>query len=46
LICIEILTRTPEEKRPLGKLRFSFDDNFTMFVKKIGFDVPQWINFA
>jgi hypothetical protein len=47
LIFIEIfLTRTHEEKRPLGKLRCSFDDNIIMYVKEIGCDVAHWISFA
>jgi len=46
LLGYKILTRTPEEKRPLGKLRCCFDDNITMYVKEIGCDVSHWISFA
>ena len=42
----KILSRTLEGKRPLGKLRSSFDDNIKMYVKEIGWDVAHWINFA
>lgn len=42
----KILTRTPEERRPLGKLRHSCEDNIIKYVKEIGCDVAHWINLA
>jgi hypothetical protein len=42
---IKFWSENPEGKRPLGKIRRSWEDNVRMDLKKIGSDV-DWIHLA
>ena len=42
---LKILTGTPtEKKRPLGKPRRRWEDNFRMDIKEIGINTRNWVD--
>jgi hypothetical protein len=41
-----ILVRKPEGKRPLGRPRCRWVDNIKIHLRKIGWDVMNWIDLA
>jgi hypothetical protein len=41
-----ILVVKPEGKRPLGRLRCGWEDNIKMVLRKIGWEVVDWIHLA
>jgi hypothetical protein len=42
----KILVGKPDGKRPLGRLRHSWEDNIRMDIKEIGWDDVDWIHLA
>jgi hypothetical protein len=42
----KILTRKPEGKRPLGRLRCRWKDTFKMKLKETGCECGDWIRLA
>ena len=42
----EILTGTPTGKRPLGKPRRRWEDNFRMDLEEIGISAGNWVDSA
>ena len=41
-----ILTGTPAGKRPLGRPRCRWEDNFRMDLKEIGINTRNWVDSA
>jgi hypothetical protein len=41
-----VLVRRPEGKRPLGRPRRRWEDNFKMDLRDIGIDGANWIRLA
>ncbi|KAJ4450642.1 hypothetical protein ANN_02071 [Periplaneta americana] len=41
-----VLVGRPEGKRPLGRLRCSWEDNIKMDLREVGYDGRDWINLA
>ena len=44
--CIQSLVGKPEGKRPLGRLRRRWEDNFKMHLREVGHDPGDWIALA
>jgi hypothetical protein len=42
----KILTDIPAEKRPLGRPRRRWEDNIRMYLKKIGINTRNWVDWA
>ena len=42
----KILTGTPADKRPLGRLRHRWEHNIRMGVKEIGINTRNWVDLA
>ena len=42
----KILTGTPAGKRPLGRPRYTWEDNITMDLKEIGINWRNWVHSA
>jgi hypothetical protein len=42
--CVKILVRKPEMKRPLGRVRRKWEDNIRMDLRKIEWEVVDWIH--
>jgi len=41
-----ILVGTPEGKRPLGRHRRRWEDNITIDVREVGWEVVDWMHLA
>jgi hypothetical protein len=40
------MVEKPQGKRPLGRLRRRWEDNVTMDLREIGWDVMDWIHLS
>jgi hypothetical protein len=41
-----VLVGTPERRRPLGRSRYSWEDNIGMDLRGKGWELVDWINLA
>ena len=41
-----VLVEKPEEKRPLGRSRRTWEDNIKMNLREVGYDPRDWIALA